>query len=93
MAQATPAFEANDGSLHRDECSAVKRDLDILIADSPLSENGPYAKIATEWLAGNAQAIGTVLMHYHDACPNDPRDEGAPESGTGPVVKGDDHAE
>lgn len=93
MAERIEAFRADDGTLHNDECSAVKRDLDMLIQGSPLAENAPYAKIATEWLAANALAIGKVLMHYADACPIIETVGKAPmDSGEGPIAHQDPHA-
>ena len=78
MAQSIPAFAAEDGTLHKTECAAVSRDLEMLLEKSPLFENKPYTKIAHEWLASNAHEIGVVLCHYARACPKPPEESSAP---------------
>jgi len=69
MAKETRSWEANDGSLHKTECDAAKRDLEILIAASPCAENAPYAKKLLTWLTSNPAAIASALSEYHMACP------------------------
>lgn len=69
MATEVKSWKANDGSLHDTECDAVRRDLQLLIADSPCAENSPYAKIMLEWMIRQPEEIAAALTAYAEACP------------------------
>jgi hypothetical protein len=69
MAKEVRSWEANDGSLHKSECEAAARDLEIIIAGSPCAENSPYAKTMFGWLKREARDIAAALIAYADACP------------------------
>lgn len=71
MAKEARSWEANDGSLHKTECDAVRRDLEMLIQASPCAENLPYCKTMLGWMTGDARNIAESLIAYADACPQD----------------------
>lgn len=80
MAERIDAYRADDGSIHPTECAAVKHELGLLIEQSPIAENKPFARIAHKWLTENAHKIGAILMHYGDVCPNPAEESSAEES-------------
>jgi AraC-like DNA-binding protein len=69
MAKQVQSWEAEDGTLHKTECAAATRDVEMLVERSPLAENSPYAKKLTEWLCKHASEIRTKLEAHERACP------------------------
>lgn len=86
MAKETRSWEANDGSLHKTECDAARRDLQLLIADSPCAENSPYAKIMLDWMTRNPREIAKTLIEYADACPENLNEEAPLPATPGPMI-------
>lgn len=74
MAQKITAYQAEDGSIHADACAAATRDLEAVIAASPLAENGPFAKQLLAWMQERSAVILKVLGEYDAACPSHVRD-------------------
>lgn len=69
MPKRVQAYQANDGTLFADECLAATRDVELLVGDSPLAENQPYARKVVEWLTANTRDIRKVLETFEGACP------------------------
>lgn len=93
MAKKITSWQANDGSLHTDECAAATRDVEILVEGSPLAENVPFARQLVKWLTGNAHIVRKTLEAHEAACPTavdaddcmtrqGTREEGTREEGT-----------
>lgn len=80
MPKEITAYQAEDGSLHTDACAAARKDIELLIAGSPLAENQPYAKSLCEWLTDDPRKIIDKLGEYLDACPNDAEERALPDS-------------
>lgn len=80
------AYRAEDGSLHTDACEAATKDLELLIAQSPLAENQPYCRKVLEWLISDSDTIMDKLKEYHVACPKTAREETVQEKPGGPAV-------
>lgn len=83
MPQEITAYRAKDGSIHETACLAATRDLEALVAASPLAENTPYAKKLVDWLTSQAPAILEVLGEYAAACPIPSEGEAPQESSEG----------
>jgi hypothetical protein len=72
MATEVKAYRANDGTLHETECAAATRDVELLVKQSPLSENEPYARKVVEWLTSNAaESIIEAIQQHARACSKD----------------------
>lgn len=69
MATEVKSWRANDGSLHENECSAATRDVELIVEQSPLNENAPFARKLVEWMTGNAKLIRDTLEAHERACP------------------------
>jgi hypothetical protein len=69
MAIEVKSWKANDGSLHENECAAATRDVELIVEQSPLQENTPFARKLVEWLTGNAALIRETLEAHERACP------------------------
>lgn len=88
MPKKITAYQAEDGSIHDSECAAATRDVEIMVAASPLAENQPYAKMLVEWLTSNPAMIRKKLEAHESACPKDSVAAAPSKTGEGPVVKG-----
>lgn len=80
MPKKITAYQADDGSIHDDECAAATRDVELMVAASPLAENQPYARKLVEWLTGNSEQIRAVLETHERACPQSVQQSDAPQS-------------
>jgi hypothetical protein len=90
MPKKITAYQAEDGSIHDSECAAATRDVEIMVAASPLAENAPFARTLVEWLCANPETIRKTLEAHERACPKNAVDKAPAKSGEGPVVKGSD---
>ncbi len=71
MAKQVTSWQANDGTLHDSECAAATRDVELIVEQSPLKENTPFARTLVSWLTGNAELIRETLHAHEMACPRD----------------------
>ena len=88
MAKQVKAFEANDGSLHKDKVQAAERDVRIVMEKifqdelSPRSVDG-VTKSAIE----HREDLIRVLSDYHRVAPPPPKASASQEKQKGPVSK------
>ena len=80
MPQETTAFRADDGSIHEDACSAAMRDITLMVQNSPIAENKPYAREVVAWLMSDPENIALRLTEFRKCCPNGPKEEAPSES-------------
>jgi hypothetical protein len=87
MPQKITAYQAADGTLHTDACAAATKDLELLIGQSPLAENQPYARKVLEWLTADPDTIMDRMKEFQIACPKAVADKAPLENGTGPIAR------
>lgn len=87
MPKKISAYQASDGSIHESECDAATRDVELLVQNSPLNENQPYAKKLVEWLTGNSKAIRAVLETHERACPQSVAAKAMPAEAQPPFLR------
>lgn len=85
MAKEVTSWQANDGSLHDNQCKAAVRDIELMVAASPLAENPPFAKKLSEWLASNSSVVRATLQAHAKACNKRPARKRAPPKPKGIV--------
>jgi hypothetical protein len=87
MPKEITAYQAADGTLHTNACAAATKDLELLIGQSPLAENQPYARKVLEWLTADPDTIMDKMKEFQIACPKEVTGEAPSKESTGPVAQ------
>jgi len=84
VATTITAYEAIDGSIHRNACDAAGRDLGIMLENAGLNLNSGHFREVASWLKGKPGEIAAALTAYAAACPKQPEQTAplAPLEGT-----------